>query len=145
MRRITTAALFVVLCQGAVAAAERTKVTVLVRGVHCDACVDAVRRSLSSVKAVQIDPQDVVRGEQPRYFSEPFVVEVGDSLENGIGALAKATAALPEGDSFPVVLQIKDRPIAKYVSAKFQCDLRDCPTCDQLEYACTCDHHDHDE
>lgn len=53
--------------------------------------------------------------------------------------------ALPEGQNFPVVVQIKVDPKSKTVLDRFQLNLEDCPTCDSLEYACACDHsHDHD-
>jgi len=54
---------------------------------------------------------------------------------------------LPEGKMVPILLRFKDAE-GKAMSAepiKFNVDLSDCPTCDYLEYACTCDHsHDHD-
>tara|TARA_R110002096_G_scaffold16106_33_gene55241 strand:+ start:10012 stop:10533 length:522 start_codon:yes stop_codon:yes gene_type:complete len=56
---------------------------------------------------------------------------------------------LPEGTSFPVVVQIKSEGSGKSVLEKFQLNLEDCPTCEYKEYACSCDHdhdhgHDHD-
>ncbi len=48
--------------------------------------------------------------------------------------------ALPEGDDFPVVIEVKTASDADAVRAKFTMDFSDCPTCDYLEYACTCDH-----
>lgn len=58
--------------------------------------------------------------------------------------------AFPEGNNLPVVVQIKAKPDAKSVIEKFTLNLSDCPGCDYLEYACTCDHggddhegHDH--
>ncbi len=58
--------------------------------------------------------------------------------------------ALPEGNDFPVVVQIKVTSDAKTVIDKFNLNLKDCPTCEHKEYACTCDHgegshegHDH--
>lgn len=56
--------------------------------------------------------------------------------------------AFPEGDDFPVVVQIKVKPGEKTIIEKFTMDFSDCPTCDYLEYACICDHHhgdDHEE
>lgn len=47
---------------------------------------------------------------------------------------------LPEGNNFPVVVQYKAKADAELVRAQFNVDLRDCPTCPNLEYACTCDH-----
>ena len=63
------------------------------------------------------------------------------------GAFLVSEAAFPEGDDFPIVVQVKAAPGAKNVFEKFTLDLSECPTCDYLEYACTCDHgdgHDHD-
>lgn len=58
--------------------------------------------------------------------------------------------AFPEGDMLPVIVQIKATPDAKTVIEKFTLNLSDCPGCEYLEYACTCDHgadghegHDH--
>ena len=48
--------------------------------------------------------------------------------------------AFPEGNMLPVVVQIKAKPDAKSVIEKFTLNLSDCPGCDYLEYACTCDH-----
>ncbi len=60
------------------------------------------------------------------------------------GALVSDTA-FPEGNDFPVVLQLKASEDAESVVEKFQLNLKDCPTCDFNEYACICDHeHDHD-
>ncbi len=50
---------------------------------------------------------------------------------------------LPEGNDFPVVIQIKPTKRGKSVNEKFNLNLEDCPTCDNKEYACTCDHHGH--
>jgi len=55
--------------------------------------------------------------------------------------------AFPEGDDFPVVVQIKGQGADKAIIEKFTMDFTKCPTCDYLEYACSCDHahddHDH--
>lgn len=47
---------------------------------------------------------------------------------------------LPDGDDFPVVVQITVAPGDTAVTEKFTMDFTDCPTCDYLEYACTCAH-----
>lgn len=52
--------------------------------------------------------------------------------------------AFPEGNDFPIVVQIKNSPEAKTVIEKFHLNLVDCPTCEYKEYACICDH-DHDQ
>ena len=53
---------------------------------------------------------------------------------------------LPEGKSYPVILQVTTAPGADPATEKFQLNLADCPTCDFKEYACICnhDHGDHD-
>ena len=45
-----------------------------------------------------------------------------------------------EGESLPVVLQIKTTPDAKSVTEKFNLNMANCPKCSHQEYACTCDH-----
>ena len=65
------------------------------------------------------------------------------SFSNEGGALV-SSGTLPEGKNFPVVLVIKDGG-EKPIFERFQLDLSQCPTCDYLEYACTCDHHHHGE
>jgi hypothetical protein len=52
--------------------------------------------------------------------------------------------AVPAGNDYPTVVQIKATPKAKAVNAKFNLNMTKCPTCEYAEYACTCDH-DHAE
>lgn len=65
------------------------------------------------------------------------------------GDVLVSDSAFPEGNDFPVVVQIKTSPDAENIMEKFNLNLVDCPTCEYLEYACTCDHsgdhegHDH--
>ena len=47
---------------------------------------------------------------------------------------------LPEGNNFPVVVQIKPTPEAKAALAKFTLNVTPCPGCQKPEYACTCSH-----
>ncbi|MGJ8697317.1 MAG: hypothetical protein ACSHYF_13450 [Verrucomicrobiaceae bacterium] len=49
---------------------------------------------------------------------------------------------LPEGNLVPIVLTFSHDGANKRI--KFNVNMADCPTCDHLEYACTCDH-DHDD
>jgi hypothetical protein len=51
--------------------------------------------------------------------------------------------AIPGGNRLPTVVQIKATPKAKTVTERFNLDLTQCPTCENKEYACACDH-DHD-
>jgi hypothetical protein len=62
--------------------------------------------------------------------------------------------AVPEGNDYPTVVQIKSGAKAKAVTARFNLNMTKCPTCDHAEYACTCDHahgdadhkdHDHEK
>lgn len=48
--------------------------------------------------------------------------------------------AVPEGNDYPTVVQIKADAKAKPVNAKFNLNLNKCPTCSNAEYACTCEH-----
>jgi len=52
--------------------------------------------------------------------------------------------AFPEGNNFPVVVQVKESAAAEAVLDKFTMNFDKCPTCAYLEYACTCDH-SHDQ
>lgn len=62
-----------------------------------------------------------------------------------------SNATVPEGNDYPTVVTIKANAKAKAVNAKFNLNLTKCPTCENSEYACTCDHgddhegHDHKE
>ena len=51
---------------------------------------------------------------------------------------------LPEGKLVPIVLMFKNAKGQKS-NVKFNVNMADCPTCDFLEYACTCDHDDDHE
>lgn len=57
-----------------------------------------------------------------------------------VGEQLVSDGVLPQGNDFPTVVQLKTTPDAAPVLEKFNLNLADCPTCDQLEYACTCDH-----
>ena len=48
--------------------------------------------------------------------------------------------ALPKGMNIPTVVQIAMKPGEKKTTIRLNLNLEDCPTCDSLEYACTCDH-----
>ena len=51
--------------------------------------------------------------------------------------------AFPEGNRFPVVLQIKFGPDDGTVYEKFMLNLDDCAECKHKEYACVCQQDDH--
>lgn len=56
------------------------------------------------------------------------------------GAPFVSEQAIPEGNNFPVVVQIKATPDGKSEIEKFTLNLSECPGCKLAEYACTCDH-----
>ena len=53
--------------------------------------------------------------------------------------------ALPKGLLIPTVIQIKMTPGEKSTIIRLNLNLEDCPDCDFLEYACVCEHHEHEE
>jgi len=57
------------------------------------------------------------------------------------GDVLVSNVALPAGNDFPTVVQIKLTPTAKWVTEKFNLNLSKCPDCANAEYACTCDDH----
>lgn len=84
-------------------------------------------------KAVALGEQSVtVTGGSRSNPTRMTFAKDGDSLVSD--------KAFPEGNMLPVVVQIKAKPDAKTVIEKFSLNLSDCPGCDYLEYACTCDH-----
>lgn len=56
------------------------------------------------------------------------------------GDVLLSDIAFPEGNDFPVVVQIKTTPDGDTVTEKFNLNLEQCPECPNKEYACTCDH-----
>jgi hypothetical protein len=48
--------------------------------------------------------------------------------------------ALPAGNGFPTVVQIKTSPEAKPTLARFNLNTETCSSCKNPEYACTCGH-----
>ena len=56
------------------------------------------------------------------------------------GDVLLSDAALPAGNDFPTVVQIKPSPDAEIVTTKFYLNLSKCPECKLGEYACICDH-----
>jgi hypothetical protein len=57
-----------------------------------------------------------------------------------LGDVLLSDAALPEGNNFPAVVQIKVTAEAKAVIEKFNVNLSTCSGCSLAEYACTCGH-----
>lgn len=57
-----------------------------------------------------------------------------------VGMALVSEQSVPEGNNFPVVVQIKPTPDSKAVVEKFTLNLSNCPGCNMAEYACTCEH-----
>jgi len=57
-----------------------------------------------------------------------------------VGDVLISDKPLPDGNDFPVIVQIKTSADAKSVREKFNVNLDQCPTCKYKEYACTCEH-----
>jgi len=57
---------------------------------------------------------------------------------DGMSLLSETT--LPEGNNIDTYVTFKLTPDAKLLRSKFILNMSDCPNCDYLEYACTCDH-----
>ncbi len=89
-------------------------------------------------KAAKIAGQTVkmIAGKRSSPTNLTFSVKDGKLVSSG---------KLPAGNDFPVVVQIKPKKGAKTVNAKFNLNLKDCPTCKYKEYACTCAHGDDDD
>ena len=56
------------------------------------------------------------------------------------GNVLVSDGALPTGNDFPTVVQIKATPGAKTTVARFNLNMIVCSECQNAEYACTCDH-----
>lgn len=56
------------------------------------------------------------------------------------GNVLLSDAALPAGNDFPTVVQIKTTPDAKPVYARFTLNTEVCGECKNPEFACTCGH-----
>lgn len=56
------------------------------------------------------------------------------------GNVLLSDTALPAGNDFPTVVQIKATPDAKAVPVRFNLNMSVCGGCKNAEYACTCGH-----
>jgi hypothetical protein len=56
------------------------------------------------------------------------------------GTVLLSDAALPPGNDFPTVVQIKANPEAKAAVARFNLNTATCSGCKKPEYVCTCGH-----
>ncbi len=88
-----------------------------------------------TLKPVALGTQSVtaVAGDRNQPTKLNFTAKDGKLVSDG---------KLPEGNDFPVVVQIKAAPDAKAVNEKFNLNLSKCPTCGNAEYACVCSHDD---
>ncbi|MDA9924868.1 hypothetical protein N9E25_16215 [Verrucomicrobiales bacterium] len=96
-------------------------------------------------RKVQITSIDEEEKAQP--IGEQVVKVIGGSRSNPIrlsfakqGDVLMSDIAFPEGNDFPVVVQIKNTADGETVTEKFNLNLVQCPECPNKEYACTCDH-----
>jgi hypothetical protein len=82
---------------------------------------------------------------------EQVVSLIGGDRQNPVrlrfvsdGSVLLSDQALPEGNNLPVILSIKPNAGSQSIRERFNLNLSDCPTCDYLEYACTCEHGEED-
>jgi hypothetical protein len=59
--------------------------------------------------------------------------------KTGTGFISKT--ALPEGDGYMIVVQIKSSPSAKNQNFRVPFHSESCPECQRAEYACICEEH----
>lgn len=86
-------------------------------------------------KPVAVDTQSVniVCGDR----SNPTMLNPAKEAD-GMSLLSAGT--LPEGNNFPTIITFKATSDAAPVRTKFTLNMSNCPSCEYLEYACTCDH-----
>jgi hypothetical protein len=61
------------------------------------------------------------------------------------GDVLVSKTALPEGDGYNVMVQLKSTPDAKAQNHKVNLNIEPCTKCQRAEYACICEQHDHDD
>lgn len=85
------------------------------------------------LKATKLSGQviSVTAGDRSKPTKLEFKEEGGKLVSSG---------ALPDGNDYPVSVSIKADAKAKATYEKFNLNLSKCPTCKNLEYACTCAH-----
>jgi len=92
-----------------------TKVSIIIRGAHCDPGVKILRATLGKLKGIKYRADDIEKGSKPKYFTDPFIVEIADTRKTNIGALATVVseAKTPHRDDVPpkdnLVLYTPDR------------------------------------
>ena len=88
---------------------------------------DAAKKSIApatQVVAVTAEPKS---GRQPL-----------DMEKTASGFVSKT--ALPEGEPYRVVVQLREKPDARPQNYRIELDLEKCGECKHAEYACTCGH-----
>ena len=55
------------------------------------------------------------------------------------GAVLVSKSKFPEGDSYNLVVQLRQTPEAKPQNFRFKLEIHECASCKRAEYACTCD------
>lgn len=73
----------------------------------------------------------VTLGERAKPTKLTFAKEGDKLVSNG---------PIPEGNDYPTVVQIREKAGAKPVNEKFNLNQSKCPTCENSEYNCKCDH-----
>lgn len=61
------------------------------------------------------------------------------------GVVLTSAEALPEGDGYTIVVQLKSAPDAKNQNFRIVYHAEVCGECNRAEYACTCEHSGEDE
>jgi hypothetical protein len=87
----------------------------------------------SALKPTAPSSQTVVITAEAKSGRTPLEME-----KTATGFVSKA--ALPEGDPYRVVLQVRATPDAKPQNFRIDLNLDTCGECKRAEYACTCDH-----
>ncbi len=67
-----------------------------------------LRTALGKVPGIQFNAAAIQPGKEPRYFSDPVVIEIADSAKTTLGALAQAAVAAdtPHRDQHPPGLHL---------------------------------------
>ena len=100
---------------------------------------------VTSERKVQVSFLDVDNQPAPLAGQTVSIIAGDRSSPTTLTFAASATSflsneVLPEGDDYPIVVMLKQAADGNAVNEKFTMDFSDCPTCDYLEYACTCAH-----
>ena len=80
-----------------------TKVSIVIRGAHCDPGVKILKSTLGKMKGIKYRADSIKKGSKPKFFTDPFIVEIADTQKTNIGSLASVVseAKTPHRDDFP--------------------------------------------